>query len=184
MDEGIIASILKEKNSEEWRQLIWSVKSIIGDDPKPEHLAKARSLISQLITLKEADSSGESFKEHFKGLGRFLDLIKDPSDVMVEKIIKIVAEDKDSPWELGDLIEYLHQFRGTHSKTVGKLFKVLLVESNTAPAWPQEKVQEISKALIQNGEKNTMIDICRIYSERSPTCEPIRDICARIGKTS
>jgi len=184
LDNEILAAILTGKSSEEWRQLIWSVQSIIGDDPKPEHLTKAKELISKLIEIKGADTSGESFKEHFSGLGRFLNLIKDPTDAMVKKIIKIVAEDKDSPWELGDIIDYLHQFRDSHAKIVGDLFRLLLAESNAAPTYPDEKVREISQSLLQHGEKNTMIDICRIYSERSPTCEPIRDICARIGTTA
>lgn len=182
LDNEILAAILTGKNAEEWRQLIWSVQSVIGEDPKPEHLAKAKELVSKLIEIKDADAPGENFKEHFSGLGRFLELIKDPTDEMVAKIIKIVAEDRDSPWELGDIIDYLHQFKDSHAKVVGDLFKLLLAESNAAPAYPDEKVRELSQSLLQHGEKNTMIDVCRIYSERSPTCEPIRDICAGIGK--
>jgi hypothetical protein len=182
MDDGMIATVLKEKNHEEWHQLIWSLQSIIGDNPKPEHLAKAKELVLRLIEVKEASPAGESFKEHFRGLGRFLGRLDDPSDGMVKKVIKIVAEDKESPWELGDIVDYLHQFKDSHPKIVGELFKLLLTESNAAPAWPPEKVREISESLLQHGEKNTMIDVCRIYSDRSLTCEPIRDICAGIGK--
>jgi hypothetical protein len=182
IDEGIIATILKEKHPKEWHQLIWALQSIIGGEPEPAHLSKAQELISKLLELKRSDSSGESYKEHFKGLGRFLDFIKDPADNMVAEIIKIVAEDRESPWELGDIIEYLHQFKDSHTRTVGNLFKLILDESNSAPAWPPEKVREISQTLLKNGEIDTMIKVCRIYSERSPTCEPIRDICTEIGK--
>ena len=78
------------------------------------------------------------------------------------------------------MIEYLHQFKDSHPKEVGILFKSLLSESKTAPAWPAEKVKEISESLLKY-DKTLMIDICRIYSDRSPTCEPIRDICSGIG---
>lgn len=182
-DEGIIATILNDKRPEEWHQMIWSTHSILGGEPKPDHLLKAKELISKMIEIRDADSSGESFREHFKGLGRFLDRIKDPSDATVGRIIKIVAEDKESPWELGDIIDYLHEFKDSHPKIVAELFKLLLSESKAAPAWPPEKVKEISLSLLKHGEKDAMIDVCRIYSERSPTCEPIRDICAGIGKS-
>lgn len=180
LEDGIIATILKDRNSEEWRQMIWSVPSIIGEEPKPEHLSKAKVLISKLIEIRDSKTLGEDFTEHIRGLGRFLSLLKDPTDPLVSKIVKAVAVDKESPWELGDLIEYLHQFKDSHSKEVGILFKALLSESKTAPAWPAEKVREISESLLKY-DKDIMIDVCRVYSDRSPTCEPIRDICSGIG---
>jgi hypothetical protein len=174
---GIISSVLEKKDPEEWQQMIWSIQSILGDAPDPNHLLKAKCFISELIEIRELNASKTDFKEHFKGLGRFLELIDDPSDELVKNIVGIVSDGLASPWAFGDIIEYLHRFRDSHTKTVGSLFKQMLEVSKAAPAWPPEKVKDIFSCLRDKGEIETMIDICRIYSDRSPTCEPIREIC-------
>ena len=181
LDDGVVASVLAERNSEEWHQVIWSIQSILGGEPEVVHLARAKELIARLIKIRDEDSSGADFTAHFKGLGRILDLIKDPTDGLAKSIVRIVASNKESHWDLGDVIDYLHQFKDSHPHIIGELFRLMLDVSKAAPAWPPEKVQEIARALIQHGEKNNMIEVCRIYSERSPTCEPIREICANLG---
>ena len=178
ISEGIVGSIIDGKMADEWHQIIRSIKTIIGLKPAPEHLTKAKELIAKLISTKESGGLGETWKEHFRGLGLFLDQMEDPSDPMVPKIFQIVSCDKDSPWELGDLIDYLHQFRESHPKIIGELFRDLLSASTVAPSYPPDQVRDICQALVKHSETASMVGICRFYSERSVTCEPIRDICA------
>ncbi len=177
IDENIVGAIIEAKDSKEWHQVIWSINSVIGDKPTAEHQSKAKDLLLKLISIKESGGLGESWKPYFQGLGRFLDRLNDPTDLLVQKIFQIVSSDTDSPWELGDLIEYLHRFRESHSRIVGQLFTGLLQSSNTAPSWPDEKVREICQSLIGHSETESMTEICRIYSARTIACEPIRDIC-------
>lgn len=180
LNEGIISSVIEQKNEDEWNRMLWSINSIIGEKPDPDHLAKAKGLIDKLIALKEGGALGEGWQSFFKGLSRFLEHLGNPSEPLVSKIFKIVAADRQSPWELGDLIEYLHQFRDSHTRSVGVLFTELLNSSDTAPSWPPDKVRDICQSLASQPETEILIKICRIYSERSVTCEPIMDICSNL----
>lgn len=180
LSKGVLADIIDSKMADEWQSIISSLTTIVADTQNEEHLVKAISLVTSLLKMKSALPTERKWRDAFRGLSRFLELLKEPNHPLVMSIFEHISFGSEGPWEINALIEYLHRHREASPKRVGELFRVLLQKSDYVPTWPAEKIREICNSLVKNNETSSMIEVCRFYAERSVSCEPIRDICDKL----
>ena len=175
LDNGLLAEIIKSQYPVEWYKMIWSIVNVIGEKPDPSHLDKAKILFSHLYAMRE--SNPDEFKEHFKGSVRLLKVLNDPSDPLVNSVLSASISTRDGEWDYSECIEYLHEYKDSYPKVVASLFLKLVKEAKVAPAWPEKEIREICSALIAHSEREAMVQVCQIYSAKTVSGGPIRQIC-------
>jgi len=159
--------------------MAWSINTIVGASPKEEHLARAKILLGHLLSIRNSSQEG-GWDDHFRGVERFLDFLSNPKDDLVRSIFEVVSRDRHTPWDFYQLVEYMYKHKDSDPRGVGDLFVTIVKHSSVVPNYPEDKIVEICQTLESAGQNDTLISICRAYSDRSPSCAPIFDVCSRV----
>lgn len=179
IEEGILADILSKDDINEWHALIWALPSVLGKDPPPDFMSRAKFLINRIFDIAESRGNNGNAK-YFAGLWRVLDYFTDPDDPIVERILLRSSKAAEGGWDFFGDLEYLHRYRNTHTSRVAYLFKKMIDSSGFVPSYPEDKIREISQALIDGGESEVISEICVRYANEAPNGGPIRDICNKL----
>jgi flagellin-specific chaperone FliS len=166
--DGLLKKILDSHDGDEWNSVIRSLPRLVGEDPEDDIVGEAKKIISFLLDKFESIQDKANWKRHFEGAGWLLEVFKDPSDALVERIIKIAAYYSKAHWDHYEIVKYLEPFKDSHTEVVGKLYLDLLRASSGYPAYPEEKIVGICSSLKSKGKKEILADICRIYSNKLP----------------
>lgn len=169
LDKGLLKEIIVFEDAEEWNRIIRSLKRVLGDDPEEDIFVRAKELISFLVAKFESETDKDKWKKHLEGIGWLLEVFADPSDILVEKIIKIAVCFTKDYGDHYEIVEYLEPFKDSHPTIVGKLFYELIKDGKGIPLYPEDKIISICSSLKNNNQKPMLANICRVYSDKFPT---------------
>lgn len=177
LERGLFKDILDYEDAEEWGKIIRSLPRLVGKDPVKDVFDNAVLLIHYMINKFDSSKEKELFKKHFDGFSWLLEIFKDPSNVIVKKIIEISAYYTSDHWDHFEIVEYLYNYKDSHTEEVGSLFYELAKSGKGYPSYPDDKIIAICKSLKNSGKTESLTNIRRVYSDKSPNSDLTKKIC-------
>ena len=177
LNDGLFKEILGYEDAHEWGEIICSLARLVGKEPEKDIFDRAVTIVTFMIDKFESLEKKELFKKHFQSFERLLGIFKDPKNPNVGKIIEISSYYMSDNWSHFQTIEYLFNFKDSHTSVVGTLFYKIVSDGKSFPYHPEEKIIAICQSLKDKNESESLTRICRIYSDKLPNSELTKSIC-------
>ena len=165
LENGVICKVIENKNEHEWNKLVWSLSSIIGKDPTPEHRQRGRDLFMAMVEKFSSETDLDKLRKYFLGVAGMLDLSDDPDSNFAKTVVKFSSQISEGGWSLGDVIDYFYENIDSKPESIGKLFKVCVDNASYPPTYPEEKIKEIGQKLKNAGFLELLASIVYKYDE-------------------
>lgn len=181
ISNGLLREVIDAEDQKEWHQLLFAIVAVLGKRNDQEQLVKAKQLIHILLDKSIRNGDLKNWMGHFQGASKLLSIFDDPGESVVKDLINVVASNSQGFWDLSEVIDYLFEFRDSHSNVVGNLFLGAIEITSELPTWPDEKIRGICQSLFDSSEKIVLAKICNIYSLNTPDGGgPIKIFCDKI----
>lgn len=174
-DSDILLDVVAKKDPKEWSSAFNSISSIVRSAKDEDLSTKAMDIVK--LFLEEYKKSPKHLsKEHIQSLDNTLSVIKG-DDQAINEVVKITAEHLEAPWELNDLVEYIHSLIPLNPERASELFVLSVRSSKVLPSYPEDKIVEICKKMEELKHDRELREVCERYSDEFLNGGILSDFC-------